>query len=170
MKDLLLSPHFKLAEFERSATATKLGIDNHVPSQYIPALQQLCKEILEPLRAFINSSPPPHKGEEGVVISSGYRCPLLNVKVGGAKNSQHMTGEACDIHIPVHGLTNGQGQRFTNTDILNRWFTWIMDHCDFDQLIKEASDRRIYWIHVSCKRDRTKNRHQVIRFLQKRGS
>ena len=170
MKDLLLSPHFKLAEFERSATATKLGIDNHVPSQYIPALQQLCKEILEPLRAFINSSPPPHKGEEGVVISSGYRCPLLNVKVGGAKNSQHMTGEACDIHIPVHGLTNGQGQRLTNTDILNRWFTWIMDHCDFDQLIKETSDRRIYWIHVSCKRDRTKNRHQVIRFLQKRGS
>ena len=170
MKDLLLSPHFKLAEFERSATATKLGIDNHVPSQYIPALQQLCKEILEPLRAFINSSTPPHKGEEGVVISSGYRCPLLNVKVGGAKNSQHMTGEACDIHIPVHGLTNGQGQRFTNTDILNRWFTWIMDHCDFDQLIKETSDRCIYWIHVSCKRDRTKNRHQVIRFLKKRGS
>ena len=167
MKDLLLSPHFKLAEFERSATATKLGIDNHVPSQYIPALQQLCKEILEPLRAFINSSTPPHKGEEGVVISSGYRCPLLNVKVGGAKDSQHMTGEACDIHIPVHGLTNGQGQRFTNTDILNRWFTWIMDHCDFDQLIKETSDRRIYWIHVSCKRDRTKNRHQVIRFLLK---
>ena len=71
MKDLLLSPHFKLAEFERSATATKLGIDNHVPSQYIPALQQLCKEILEPLRAFINSSTPPHKGEEeGVVITS----------------------------------------------------------------------------------------------------
>ena len=170
MKDLLLSPHFKLAEFERSATATKLGIDNHVPSQYIPALQQLCKEILEPLRAFINSSTPPHKGEEGVIISSGYRCPLLNVKVGGAKNSQHMTGEACDIHIPVHGLTNGQGQGFTNTDILNRWFTWIMDHCDFDQLIKETSDRRIYWIHVSCKRDRTKNRRQVIRFLQKRGS
>ena len=170
MKDLLLSPHFKLAEFERSATATKLGIDNHVPSQYIPALQQLCKEILEPLRAFINSSTPPHKGEEGVVISSGYRCPLLNVKVGGAKNSQHMTGEACDIHIPVHGLTNGQGQRFTNTDILNRWFTWIMDHCDFDQLIKETSDRCIYWIHVSCKRERTKNRHQVIRFLKKRGS
>ena len=167
MKDLLLSPHFKLAEFERSATATKLGIDNHVPSQYIPALQQLCKEILEPLRAFINSSTPPHKGEEGVVISSGYRCPLLNAKVGGAKNSQHMTGEACDIHIPVHGLTNGQGQRFTNTDILNRWFTWIMDHCDFDQLIKETSDRRIYWIHVSCKRDRTKNRHQVMRFLLK---
>ena len=170
MKDLLLSPHFKLAEFERSATATKLGIDNHVPSQYIPALQQLCKEILEPLRAFINSSTPPHKGEEGVVISSGYRCPLLNVKVGGAKNSQHMTGEACDIHIPVHGLTNGQGQRLTNTDILNRWFTWIMDHCDFDQLIKETSDRRIYWIHVSCKRDRTKNRHQVIHFLKKQGS
>ena len=47
-----LSEHFSLSEFERSATATKHGIDNRVPSQYIPALQQLCKEILEPLRSF----------------------------------------------------------------------------------------------------------------------
>ena len=47
-----LSEHFSLSEFERSATATRLGIDNSVPSQYIPALEQLCKEILEPLREF----------------------------------------------------------------------------------------------------------------------
>ena len=86
-----LSEHFSLSEFERSATATKLGIDNSVPSQYIPALQQLCKEILEPLREFAG---------QPIIISSGYRCPQLNIKVGGVYSSQHTLGEACDIRIP----------------------------------------------------------------------
>ena len=161
MKDLLLSPHFKLSEFERSATATRLGIDNRVPSQYIPALQQLCKEILEPLREFTG---------QPIIISSGYRCPQLNIKVGGVYSSQHTLGEACDIRIPEYDFTGKQGQRFTNTDILDRWFTWIMNNCDYDQLIKETADRRIYWIHVSCRANKSKNRHQVIHFMQKGGS
>ena len=118
-----LSEHFSLSEFERSATATKLGIDNSVPSQYIPALQQLCKEILEPLRAFTG---------QPIIISSGYRCPQLNIKVGGVYSSQHTLGEACDIRIPEYDFTGEQGQRFTNTDILDRWFTWIMNNCDYD--------------------------------------
>ena len=137
-----LTEHFRLGEFTRSASAKAHDIDNSVPDvETAMRLAALCVCILEPLRE--------HVGHP-IRISSGYRCPELNAI--------------------VHGLTNGQGQRLTNTDILNRWFTWIMDHCDFDQLIKETSDRCIYWIHVSCKRDRTKNRHQVIRFLQKRGS
>ena len=136
-----LSKHFSLSEFERSATAAKHGIDNHVPSQYIPTLEQLCKEILEPLRAFAG---------QPIIISSGYRSPQLNLKVGGVYSSQHTLGEACDIRIP--------------------WFTWIMNHCDYDQLIKETTDRRIFWIHVSCRANKRKNRHQVIHFMQKGGS
>ena len=90
MTNLRLTEHFTLAEFERSATATANGIDNTCPSQYVPVLQQLCKECLEPLRAFANSP----KGKQSlslspsqeipIVISSGYRCNALNVKVGGA--------------------------------------------------------------------------------------
>ena len=156
-----LSEHFSLSEFERSATATRLGIDNRVPSQYIPALQQLCKEILEPLREFTG---------QPIIISSGYRCPQLNIKVGGVYSSQHTLGEACDIRIPLYDFVNEQGQRITNTDILDRWFTWIMNNCDYDQLIKETADRRIYWIHVSCRANKSKNRHQVIHFLQKGGT
>ena len=53
MTNLRLSEHFTLAEFERSATAQACGIDNSVPSQYIPTLQQLCKEVLEPRRRFV---------------------------------------------------------------------------------------------------------------------
>lgn len=155
-----LSKHFSLSEFERSATATKHGIDNHVPSQYIPTLEQLCKEILEPLRAFAG---------QPIIISSGYRSPQLNLKVGGVYSSQHTLGEACDIRIPLYDFTGEQGQRFTDTDILDRWFTWIMNHCDYDQLIKETTDRRIFWIHVSCRANKRKNRHQVIHFMQKGG-
>ena len=92
MNDLRLSEHFMLSEFERSETAEKYGIDNTVPSQYIPALQQLCREVLEPLRAFVGGP---------IVISSGYRCNQLNVKVGGAYASQHTMGEAADIRLPL---------------------------------------------------------------------
>ena len=35
-----------------------------------------------------------------LTISSGYRNPLLNKRVGGAKMSQHMRGNAIDIKIP----------------------------------------------------------------------
>lgn len=160
MKDLLLSPHFKLAEFERSATATKLGIDNRVPSHYIPALQQLCKEILEPLREF---------AQQPVVISSGYRCPQLNIKVGGVYSSQHTLGEACDIRLPVSKHTpQRDGKAHTDKEILNSWFDRIVTNTDFDQAIIETANGKDFWIHVSCRRNKRKNRHQVIRFLQKK--
>ena len=96
MKDLQLSEHFSLREFERSATAEKYHIDNHVPPQYVPTLQQLCKEVLEPLRRFVGGP---------IVISSGYRCNALNVKVGGAYASQHTLGEAADIQLPLTSYT-----------------------------------------------------------------
>ena len=155
-----LSEHFSLSEFERSATATKLGIDNSVPSQYIPALEQLCKEILEPLREFAG---------QPVVISSGYRCPQLNIKVGGVYSSQHTLGEACDFRIPVAKHTSqSDGEAHTDKEILNSWFDWIVSNTDFDQAIIETSNGKDFWIHVSCKRDRTQNRHKVIHFLQKK--
>lgn len=32
-----------------------------------------------------------------ILVTSGYRCPLLNAHVHGAKNSHHLFGEAADI-------------------------------------------------------------------------
>lgn len=34
-----------------------------------------------------------------VIINSGHRCAAHNAKVGGAKNSVHLTGKAADIRI-----------------------------------------------------------------------
>ena len=47
-----------------------------------------------------------------------------------------------------------------------RWLDFLEHHTDFDLLILEHSHGE-YWIHVSCKSDRSRNRHQVIHFLLK---
>ncbi len=159
MNDLYLTPHFKLSEFEKSATAKACGIDNSVPPQYVPVLQQLCKEVLEPLRRFVGGP---------IVISSGYRCNALNVKVGGAYASQHTLGEAADISLPLTSYTAwDDNKRHTDMETARKWFDFLEHHTDFDQLILEISNGKDYWIHVSCRKNRKANRHQVIRYLKK---
>lgn len=78
--DKRLSPHFLAAEF----TCNHCG--HECPGGMDPKLI----ELLEELRA--------HFGKP-VVISSGYRCPAHNARVGGAKHSQHMRGTAADVKV-----------------------------------------------------------------------
>lgn len=145
--DILLTPHFKLSEFENSSTARARGInnslnpDNPAHAKIIANLTNLCEHVLEPLREHV---------QEPIIISSGYRCPKLNKAVSGVSNSQHMTGEACDIHL-------------SDQQKLRSWFTWLMDNVNADQLILERASKTSshYWIHVNCKSDPSKNRHQV---------
>lgn len=146
MTDIQLSEHFKLSEFIKSSTASAKGIDNTPSVSVINNLRNLCEQVLEPLRQYFNSP---------IVIGSGYRCPQLNKAVGGVTNSQHMTGEAADLHLP-------------STAIGREWMKWIMMETDFDQCIFETADKKRFWIHVSCKSDRTKNRHHVISYLLKK--
>ena len=154
-----LTEHFTLEEFTFSSTAKARGIDNTVSSQrVIENLRNLCEQVLEPLRSYAN---------QPITISSGYRCKTLNKVVGGARNSQHMTGEAADIHIPLYDFKDSTGSRLTDIETAREWMQWLTDNTDFDQLILETVNRKIFWIHVSCKRDRSLNRHQVIRFMQK---
>ena len=154
----MLSEHFSVSEFQKSSVAQKHGITNIVPAEYIPTLQQLCSTILEPLRAFAG---------QPIIISSGYRCNALNVKVGGAYSSQHTLGEAADIRLPQTAYTAwDDNQRHTDMDIAHRWFTFLQEHTDFDQLILETKNGKDYWIHVSCRKNRKKNRHQVLTLRQ----
>ena len=96
-------------------------------------------EVLQPLRDFLGKP---------VVISSGYRCAELNKAVGGVRNSQHMKGEAADIHVE-------------NTEHLLKIMHFIMDETDFDQVIWERNRAGTQWVHVSYKREGV-NRHQVM--------
>ena len=152
-KDIQLSEHFKLSEFTRSATAQVRGIDNMPGQLEIENLRALCREVLEPLRAYAQQYGQ-GATEVPIRISSGYRCRLLNAAVGGVKNSQHMKGEACDIAIP--DIATGEA-----------WYVWLMDHCRFDQLIKERNrqDSKGFWIHVSYSRKH--NRQTCINGLVK---
>lgn len=154
-----LTEHFTLEEFTTSSTAKARGIDNSVSShRVVDNLRNLCEQVLEPLRSYAN---------QPITISSGYRCKVLNKVVGSARNSQHMTGEAADIHIPLYDFKDSTGSRLTDIQLARDWMQWLTDNTDFDQLILETVNRRIFWLHVSCKRDRSLNRHQVIRFMQK---
>jgi zinc D-Ala-D-Ala carboxypeptidase len=84
------------------------------------------------------------------MVNSGFRGPKLNKAIGGARNSQHLTGQAADIEIP--GLDN------------KVVFDWIKDNLDFDQLILEFYKPGIPdsgWVHVSW--SNKKNRKQVIK-------
>lgn len=144
--DIQLSPHFKLSEFTKSPTATARHIDNTPNDEQVKNLRALCENVLEPLRQHFNCP---------IIIGSGYRCPTLNKAVGGSPTSQHMTGEAADIHIPDEATGK-------------RWFLWLIDNCQYHQLIWEKStpSSTHHWIHVSYKRIGT-NKHQVIQNLVK---
>ena len=146
MEDTYLTPHFRLSEFTRSATAHARGIDNTPTEEIVSNLRHLCENVLEPLRQ--------HFGQP-VVISSGYRCPTLNRAVGGAKTSQHMTGEAADIRVP----DSATGMK---------WFTWMMEHLKYDQLIKERAtmSSRSFWIHVSLKAHGQQRQHVICNLIK----
>lgn len=83
-----LSPHFTFAEL--IATAHR-GIDNTPPAWVVDNLRALCLDVLEPLREVFG---PLH-------VVSGYRCPELNVAVGGKPKSQHIQGLAADV-VPLN--------------------------------------------------------------------
>ena len=54
-----LSKNFSLDEVIRSATATKLGIDNTPEQEHLDNLQVVIDEIAQPLRCLLYTSPSP---------------------------------------------------------------------------------------------------------------
>ena len=142
---MILTTHFELSEFTRSETAERLHIDNTPNEEQIANLRNLCEKVLEPLRERFGA----------IIIGSGFRCQRLNTAVGGVRNSQHKTGEACDIHLP-------------STEIGKAYFEFLKTLPEFDQLILERNNPRSsnYWIHVSIRRN-GHNRKEVIPLLNK---
>ena len=53
----LLTPHFALREFTKSATAMKHGIDNRPTPEVVENLKRLCLHTLEPLREKLELDP-----------------------------------------------------------------------------------------------------------------
>jgi len=135
-----LSENFTMAEFIKSDTANRLGIDNTPEGQHLEAAKALFENVVQKVRDHFGPT----------VINSGYRCPELNEAVRGSKTSQHCHGEAADIEVP--GVANG--------DLAQ----WIVDNLDFDQVILEfytPGQPSSGWVHVSYKADGT-NRKKAL--------
>ena len=86
--DTRLSPHFLLREFLHGHTAGETVTG--VPAPIFENLKLLAQN-LEQARARL--------GGAAITVTSGYRTPRHNKKVGGAKNSYHLRGMAADIVV-----------------------------------------------------------------------
>jgi zinc D-Ala-D-Ala carboxypeptidase len=131
---MTLSPHFKLAEFTQSQTAIRHNLKNIPSKKSIKNLRLLCEHVIEPLRLLVGIP---------IQISSGYRSPEVNRKIGGSKSSQHMEGKAADLLCPQLGA-------------LGLFKTIVESTIEFDQLIYEGT-----WVQVSYNADKA-NRMQLL--------
>lgn len=137
-----LSAHVTLAEFERSDAAIRFGIENKMNEFEIERAKELCENVFEPIRAHLNKQ---------IKINSGFRSALVNKRIGGAKTSQHVLGEAMDLDLHDREL-----------------FEWIIDNVEADQYIFEGgTEDKADWFHISFRKGR--NRKQALRMVKKAG-
>ena len=148
-KQAKLSPHFTLGELTKTSYHTS---DGNIPSHVaIENLKRICGwlEILRERynRKYGNLSLGPGPGDRSeeeipVLISSGYRSEQVNMKCGGAKGSNHLTGCAVDI-------------RCLGPEQMIRYACLLLDTADengwvFDELIQEKRGTT-YWIHFAVR-------------------
>ena len=124
---------FTIGELCRSNVAALKGLKNEPNTAVKLNLTKLIDNVLDPLRTAYRKP---------IYVNSGYRCEELNRLVGGAKNSQHMTGKAADI-------TAG------NKEENRKLFELVRKlGLDYDQLIDEQN---YSWVHVSYNEDFNRN-------------
>lgn len=130
-----LTKNFTLEEMSHSNTAKAKGLENKPNPKQIEELRKLCINLLQPLRDIYG---------EPLIISSGFRSPIVNKVVGGVANSQHMEGQASDVTVK---------------DPRKLLATLLNSGLDFDQAIL-YQDGRNNFLHLSYKSGH--NRKQVL--------
>ena len=155
--EMNLSEHFSLREL----TKTNTGIENVPNEAQVENLKRVC-QWLEELREKNSLTPGPSPKGEGsryketpIIINSGYRSSQVNKAVGGAPNSNHLTGCAVDIHV------SGMEQ-------LIRYAAILLDISDerqedFDELLLERSPRGTYWLHFAVRPFGNRRRINLIK-------
>ena len=139
-----LSKNFHLAEFLRSQTAQRLGIDNGIePGSAVEVnLRALALGLLQPIR----------DGLGPVHVTSGYRCVQLNKVIGGSQGSAHSYGRAADIVVTGHSPY--------------AVCAWVIEQgLAFDQLIHEFGQ----WTHLAIAPAENKFRREILTATRRDG-
>ena len=136
-----LSEHFTHAELCKTSYHTA---DGNIPSRVaIENLKNLCENWLEDLRYSQNTLYGGKDDKEmPIIITSGFRSEAVNMKCGGAKNSNHLTG--CAVDIKCYGpeqMIRMAGILLDISDGTKR---------EFDELILEKRGTT-YWIHFAVR-------------------
>ena len=135
-----LSDHFSLEELTLSQTASRRNLDNTPPPLIVENLRHLAG-TLEQIRALAGRP---------IMVSSGYRSPVVNLAVGGSKTSMHTLGLAADITCP--GMTPRALAKAIRDSAI-----------ELDQLILEGDA----WVHIGLSQG--KPRGQVLTATFKAG-
>jgi len=137
MNDFKLTEHFTFFELTHTGKAELQELNRRKGLCYVSALTEVCRTILEPVRANYGKL---------VIVNSGFRCYELNATVGGSASSQHMLGQAADFH--VDGM------------LLDGVFAWLWKKSGipFGQLIDEQRGGQ-RWLHCS-----TGGKREVLAF------
>lgn len=133
LKNIRFSANFTADEFVTTST----GIENVPGAKELENLRALAVNILQPARDYLVKK---YAGKKLVwVINSGYRGPAVNKVIGGAKTSQHLTGEASDNKVLVDGV------QIPNQEIIDAVRALNLP---YDQIIDEQL-RGSKWVHIS---------------------
>jgi uncharacterized protein YcbK (DUF882 family) len=130
-----ISKYVSYNEATKSQTAIRHGIKNEPNDEQLQNMKIVAIKCFDPIREFY---------KRPLRVSSFYRCEELNKLVKGAKNSQHLKGQAIDIDA---------GSIQENKKI----FEWAKDNLEYDQLINEYN---FSWVHISY--NQGKNRKQIV--------
>jgi zinc D-Ala-D-Ala carboxypeptidase len=113
-----LTVHFTLEEM----TFTQVrGVDNSCPGAMMASLLDTAQRM-EQVRELL---------QHPIIVTSGYRCGLVNRIVGGAVASDHLLAKACDFISPGFGSPLAVCLAIRSSEL------------PFDQLILEES-----WVHL----------------------
>lgn len=135
-----MSKYFNILELCHSNTANLNHIDN-TPNDDIKQHLEELMEFLDGLRSAWGSP---------IKVTSGYRCPQLNKKVGGASTSAHLVGYAADITPMKGGFKN----------FVEFVKEWLIDK-DFDQALIEKNSKGKQWLHIGLYNQKGEQRKQI---------
>lgn len=119
---MYITKNFTLAEL----TKTNTGLKNIPDNSAVLWLKILAVAVLQPLRDAYGFP---------VIINSGFRCPAVNARVGGAATSAHLYGRAADIRC-----TQSEGWEYIEI---------LKTNPHVDRVLFEHNNKTgAYWLHV----------------------